>query len=95
MSQRKEIDREDVGNGERLVWYSLDGLTAKESLKADVSRHAIVHEHAEGSETLCMGAISHWCAYHYFAGTATGFAIARNLRSSYPAMVDQDAADDV
>lgn len=74
----------DIGNGERLVWYSMDGLSPKElwDARPERSRQAVVREvPGESPEPLCMGLITWEDGYHYFAGAATGFAIARGLES--------------
>lgn len=81
-----EIDAHDVGNGERLVWYSLEGFSSRQlwDARPAPSKQVIVHEvpgEPPGSGYLCHGMLSWDDAYHYFAGCATGFAIARGLKS--------------
>lgn len=80
-----EIEAHDVGNGERVVWYSLDGMDRRALWddRPNPSRQAIVHEvpgALPGEGYLCQGGITWECAYHYYAGCATGFVIARGLK---------------
>jgi hypothetical protein len=82
--KRVVIETCDTGNGERLVWYSLDGLTRRAlwDARPERSRQAVVREMPdEPPEMLCQGLLTWEDAYHYYAGCSTGFAIARGLKA--------------